>query len=151
MGGRAGLGEANMHLFIVWEVEVTSWRLKRPRCPLSPNHNRGGKNWVLRRHLSSGGPSRGLLALWMKLAPMSAFICKLPTCIADCVFFPVLYYIQVLILLLILLIYTWHLDSIAVYYCPAPAYSVRYKVNMENRSMGSIIKVFLIFKISNRF
>lgn len=86
-----------MRLFIVWEAEVTSWRLKRPRCPLSPNHSRGGKNRVLGRHLSSGGPSRGLRGLWMELAPMSAFICKLPTCIADCVLFPVLYVIQVLI------------------------------------------------------
>lgn len=58
-GERWGPGD-NMRVFIVWEVEVTSWRPKRPRCPLSPNHSRGGKNRLLRRHLSSGGPSRGL-------------------------------------------------------------------------------------------
>ena len=58
-GERWGPGD-NMLLFIVWEVEVTSWCLKRPCCPLSPNHSRGGKNRLLRRHLSSGGPSWGL-------------------------------------------------------------------------------------------
>lgn len=89
---RVGLGEAEMSLTIVWEVEITSWRLGRPRCPLFPSHSRGEKKQVLGRlgeaqNLSCAGWSCGLQAVWVELAPVCTFICKFPTCIADCVLY----------------------------------------------------------------